>query len=282
MASVLRRSLVLVTVLLVAGAGLAACGGDDGDSGGRSDGSGGSGGASGAGGAGGADANLVGTEWVLDQDASGLTPVPAAVVTAQFSSDGSLSGSSGCNRYSTTYTVVGSRLRVTGPLAGTLMACAPAVMTLEQAYGDRLPTARSFAISGRTLTITTAGDEPLVYDALDPEQAVAGDWEAINYFRPGAVVSPVPGSRLTATFADGRISGTAGCNDYSGTYSVDDTKISIGPLASTLRACADPAVGEQESQFLAALELARTFSVAGGNLTLLREDGGIAVTFARA
>ena len=56
----------------------------------------------------------------------------------------------------------------------------------------------------------------------------------------------------------------------------------IGPLASTLRACADPAIDQQERDYVAALELARTFSLAGGNLTLLREDGGIAVTFVRS
>ena len=260
---------VLLPVLLVAGVGLAACGGDD---------DGGSGGAA----SGGAGANLVGTEWFVDQAASGLAVVPAAVASAQFSSDGTLAGNDGCNRYSTTYTAVGSRLRVTGPIAGTLMACPDPVMQVAQDFVERLERARSFTISGRVLTIATRGGDPLVLQALDPEEAVAGPWEVINYFRPGAVVSPVPGSTLTATFADGRISGSAGCNDYSGGYEVDDTKISIGPLASTLRACADPAVGEQEPQFLAALELARTFSVAGGNLTLLRDDGGIAVTFARA
>lgn len=274
----LRRSLVLVTVLVVAGAGLAACGGDDGGGG---SGTGSGSGATQDSGGGATDANLVGTEWILDQERSGLTPVPTAVVTAQFSSDGSLTGNSGCNQYRTPYTVVGSRMGVQGPIATTLMSCGNAADRLASAYLDRLPTARSFGISGSTLTIKTSGDA-LVYDALDPEAAVAGDWDVINYFRPGAVVSPVPGSQLTATFTDGRISGDSGCNSYTGAYSVDDTKISIGPLASTLRACADPAVGEQESQFLAALELARTFSVAGGNLTLFRDDGGIAVTFARA
>ena len=92
----------------------------------------------------------------------------------------------------------------------------------------------------------------------------------------------MPGSTLTATFASGQISGDSDCNRYSGPYEVDGTKIAIGPLASTLRACADPAVDEQEQQFLAALGLARTLSLDGGNLTLLRDDGGIAVTLQRS
>jgi heat shock protein HslJ len=270
---VLRRSLVLVALLALAGSVVTACGDDDG--GGNS----GGGSSSGSGGRV-ADRPLEGTQWVLDQRATRLTVVaPSAVVTAQFSSDGSLTGNSGCNRYNTTYTTSGSKMTVNGPIASTRMACAAAVSRVEEAYVSRLVAAKSFSIDGSVLTIETTEDGPLVYDALDPEQAVAGDWTVVNYFRPGAVVSPVAGSSLTASFESGQISGDSGCNRYSGPYEVDGNEIAIGPLASTLRACADPAVDEQERQYLAALELARTFSLDGGNLTLLREDGGIAVTF---
>lgn len=271
--------MVLLVLVVVAGAVLVACGGDDGDGNRpRRDGSTG-----GRAGGSTADRPLEGTQWVLDQEASRLTAVtPAAVVTAQFSSDGTLAGSSGCNRYSTTYTTSGSRLTVRGPIAGTLMACEPAVMRVEQAYLTRLPDATSFSITGTVLTVETSGSGPLVFDALDPEAAVAGDWTVVSYFRPGAVVSPVAGSALTATFDAGQISGSSGCNQYTGPYEVDDTKIAIGPLATTLRACADPAVDQQAGEFLAALELARTFSLDGAGLTLLRDDGGIAVTLQRA
>jgi heat shock protein HslJ len=220
---------------------------------------------------------------VLDQRASRIgSVVRTVVVTATFSSDGMLSGDSGCNRYSTTYTVAGSTMTVRGPIAATSMACDEPAMRAEQAYLTRLPKAKSYAIDGRVLTIETSGGAPLVYRALDPDEALAGDWVVVNYFRPGAVVSPVAGSELTATFDQGQISGDSGCNQFSGAYRVDGTKIAIGPLASTLRACADPAVDQQASEYLAALELARTFTTAGGNLTLLRDDGGIAVTFQRA
>lgn len=262
----LHRSLVVVVLVALAGSLVSACGGGDDDRPvPRS------------------DQPLEGTQWILDQTASRLVATASsAVVTAQFSSDGSLAGTSGCNRYATTYSVDGSRLEVDGPIAGTLMLCEADVMRVEQAYLERLPRAESFSIRRRVLTIETGGAGRLVFEALDSEQALAGDWEVTGFFRPGAVVSPVAGSTLTASFDAGRISGDSGCNQYSGPYEVDDTKIAIGPLASTLRACADPAVGDQETQYLAALELARTFSLDGGGLTLLRDDGGIAVTFARA
>lgn len=264
--------------MLVAGSVLAACGGDGGDDadGGRP------GGGSSSDGSGVRDQPLEGTEWILDQEASRFAnATSAAVVTAQFGADGRLTGNGGCNDYFTSYEVDGSALTVSAKIGSTRRLCADLIGGVESAYFARLPKAKSYAIDGRELTIRTSG-KPLVYRALDPDEALAGSWVVVNYFRPGAVVSPVLGSTLTATFESGRISGNAGCNEYTGPYETDDTKILIGPVASTLRACADPAIGQQETEYLAALDLVRTFSLAGGNLTFLRADGGIAVTYTRA
>ena len=59
-------------------------------------------------------------------------------------------------------------------------------------------------------------------------------------------------------------------------------RIALGPFASTLRACADPAVETQEQQYLTALGLAKTYQVTGDRLTLFRDGGTIAATFERA
>ena len=59
---------------------------------------------------------------------------------------------------------------------------------------------------------------------------------------------------------DGTVSGSAGCNTYNGTYTVDGSSISFGPLATTKMACpvADTAV---ETAFLAGLAGAKTWSI---------------------
>jgi len=270
----LRRTLILWSVLVVAGAALTGCGGD-GDSGGRA-GDGGNGGSA-------KSLPLENTEWVLDQGASDLgTAARSVTVTARFV-DGLLSGNSGCNSYSTSYEVDGSKLTIGAQIAGTRRACIGPASEVEAAYLAVLPTVRSYAIEGKALTLaTSAKGNDLVYRGVDAAEALAGSWEVLNYFRPGAVVSPIPGTALTAKFADGTVSGDAGCNRFTGPYEAEGTMIRIGLLASTLRACADPAVEQQEADYLAALQLARTFSLDGGNLTLLREGGTIAVTFATA
>ncbi len=58
----------------------------------------------------------------------------------------------------------------------------------------------------------------------------------------------------TITFdADGRVSGRAGCNRYTGTWTLDGARIEMGPFAATRMACPE-AVMDQESRFLEALD----------------------------
>src|SRR5688500_15032012 len=60
------------------------------------------------------------------------------------------------------------------------------------------------------------------------------------------------GPAPTATFEAGRVTGTTGCNRYSGTYVVDGGRLSIEPGATTLKGCPPPA-DEVERAYLAAL-----------------------------
>ena len=52
--------------------------------------------------------------------------------------------------------------------------------------------------------------------------------------------------------ADGSVSGFAGCNTFSGTYTTDGTALAMGPLASTQIGCQRPA-SAVEAEYLNAL-----------------------------
>ncbi len=60
----------------------------------------------------------------------------------------------------------------------------------------------------------------------------------------------VRGTRVPAlTFGrDGRVSGTSGCNRFSGSYSESGGRLEFGPLATTRMACPG-ALGQQEITF---------------------------------
>ncbi|RJO68307.1 META domain-containing protein [Nocardia panacis] len=59
--------------------------------------------------------------------------------------------------------------------------------------------------------------------------------------------APIPGGGpLTLTFKDGRISADAGCNPHSGAVALDDHKVHVTGMASTLMACPGERQGADE------------------------------------
>lgn len=86
------------------------------------------------------------------------------------------------------------------------------------------------------------------------------------------------GSRLTLAFAAGepRVSGNGGCNQFTGPYAQNGASLRMGPLASTRRACLDPAGNAQETAYLQALESTTRFATDGGQLLLYRDTQVVA------
>jgi heat shock protein HslJ len=90
---------------------------------------------------------------------------------------------------------------------------------------------------------------------------------------------PVSGTTITATFQNGEIAGSAGCNSYFAPYQVKGSKIELGVIAQTEMACLDPeGVMEQEKMIMAFLRDAQEFLLANGQLQIIRGDGE-ALTF---
>jgi heat shock protein HslJ len=233
---------------------------------------------------GGTGGTIDGTSWALKTyDVSGTaTAVPAGTrVDAKFA-DGKVSGFAGCNVYNAPVTTSGSTIKV-GAAATTAMACDADKTALEQAYLGNLAKAATFTATSDALTMFDgAGKSILVYSAA-AANPLEGSWDVTGYNNgKQAVVSPVAGSKLTAIFTADQVSGAAGCNDYSGGYTIDGTTLKIGPLASTMKACADQAVSDQEQQFLAALQASTTFDQTGNTLTLKAAGGENQVTLVPA
>jgi len=260
----LTRGMLVVLVALV----VAACNGDDG---------GGS-----SGGTTRSTTPLVGTDWVLSDSPPLGTGLTVNDVTARFSKK-RVSGSSGCNSYDTAYTVDGSQMTIDPNIVSTMRACEAGPTAAESAYLARLVKVTSYAIEQSTLSLFGTGHQLLLaFRSSDAQQAITGNWSATSYFTGSAVRSVIAGTELTAEFGSTNVSGNAGCNTFSATYTTSGDTISIGPIASTLRACSDEAINSQEQQYLAALDLARSYRVTGSRLDLLREGGTIAVTYERA
>ena len=175
-----------------------------------------------------------------------------------------VSGFAGCNTFNTTAIFTAQTLKLR-PIAATRRACPKPQMTLERRYLQVLAGARVYVRQGQALTLTTGKAQAVfVYGSGAPRRLVSA-WRLAGF------QGDTP---LTVTFAsDGRISGFSGCNTFMGRYDVDDQALSVGPLASTRRACATPELRAQEQRFLNDLQQVTRLEVSGAQLTLMTRDG---------
>jgi ABC-type amino acid transport substrate-binding protein/heat shock protein HslJ len=91
-----------------------------------------------------------------------IVPVlSGAQITAVLSADSSMTGSAGCNTYSTTYQVNGSDVTIAPPTVGR-MVCSepPGIMEQENAFLTALPKATGFQVSGDRLELTMKTTNP--------------------------------------------------------------------------------------------------------------------------
>lgn len=225
---------------------------------------------------------LEGTAWVLSA-LSGRTLAAGTTVTLRFDA-GRASGSDGCNRYSSPYTAKGSELEFGTGGASTQMACPPDVMQQAAAYTSSLHAARSYRVEGGRLQLLGADGAVLATLVPQPQGLAGTSWRVAGYNNGRqAVVSVMAGTSLTLAFlADGRVGGSAGCNNYSATYTSAGESLGFGPTATTRKMCAGPErIMEQEKQFLTALEAVVSARQEGDRLELRTADGALAVALTR-
>jgi heat shock protein HslJ len=80
--------------------------------------------------------------------------------------------------------------------------------------------------------------------------------------------------------SEGKVGGFTGCNRFTGSYSQDGDALSIGPLATTRRACL-PQVMKREQQFLAMLGMVRHVEGTQLKLTLKGADADVLAELVR-
>lgn len=229
--------------------------------------------------------SLTGTLWQLtayNNGAGAMVSAAAGVeTTAVFNDDGSLNGRGGCNNYFTSFTVEGQNLTIGEAIGSTMMACEDAVMQQETAFLAALPAAATYQIRGDVLEIRAADGALLASFVAVPAASLSGmTWQLTSYNNGlEAVVSVLPESEVTAVFSeDGRLSGNAGCNRFTTSFEAANGAISIGPIASTMMACAED-VMQQETAFLAALGSAATYTIESDRLELRDANGALLAAF---
>jgi heat shock protein HslJ len=219
------------------------------------------------------------TGWTLSS-LPGQASIVGHPATLNFA-DGRVSGSDGCNRYNGSYALTGDKLRIGGDLVATRMACPEPAMQQAEAFARALTQATTFRRDGQRLLLLDAGGAQLATLSEQVQELAATAW-AVTGYNNGlqAVVSVLRGSALTVVFAaDGKVSGSAGCNHYSATYSTSGHNLRIGQPAATRKWCPQPdGVMEQEDRFLRALASAATWRLDGDRLELRTAADALALS----
>jgi heat shock protein HslJ len=112
----------------------------------------------------------------------------------------------------------------------------------------------------------------------DPEVLLMGkEWVVEDVNREGIIDR----SRLTLNFsADKRIFGHAGCNTYSGRYTLTGEGLTVASPTTTLKACAESLM-DQEDRFLKTLARVRRFEITRSGALALHSDDGQSITARR-
>jgi putative lipoprotein len=106
-------------------------------------------------------------------------------------------------------------------------------------------------------------------------ELIGTEWIAVDVVDTKFVTE----SNSTLKFSeDGRVQGSAGCNNYSGGVTLDGDQVSFTELATTRKMC-DRAIMEAEQGFLAALEKTRSLSRDDEYLRFLDADGDEVIKF---
>jgi len=188
-----------------------------------------------------------------------------------------VSGKGGCNTFGGKFTYNGGEFSAPN-LVSTLMAC-PGV-DKEGAFYDLLGKTSKLSIMNGDL-IFSQNDKPvLVFSRAMPLTAsdLAGEWTLETIEGSSANTdfkTKYPTIKLN--FADNRISGSAGCNTYSGPFTLSKNVLEVGALITTRMACEDM---KGENKFVKLLPGRSDIEIENGKL-VIRRDNKMIMSFGR-
>jgi heat shock protein HslJ len=227
---------------------------------------------------------LIGKNWNLSGyiNSDGTSIVPVGNLQLLMANDNTFAISGGCNTIGGTWLLEdGQKLTLNlGP--STLMACEESLMKQESAVNELLAQVNAYQFDGETLTLTTAtggsvsfreASAPVLPDEQVLQALLSANWElaAMSVGKDAIVAFE---TRPTILFAaDGTFSGSTGCNQFFGNYTLSEGLLSLMVGGTTKMACED-ALMQQETTVLEALAQVRhvEFGEAGLHLVMENED----------
>lgn len=201
----------------------------------------------------------------VSTEVTGHDLVEGTKINITFLAD-SMSVNGGCNGMNGGFQIDEDVLTA-GPFAATMMACDQPLMDQDTWLSDFLTALPTITLAGQTLTLT-GQDTTITLNELQPSELVDTNWMLTGTVANQGVSSvPMDSTASIIIAPDGTVAVDTGCNTGSGSIEITDTTLVIGPLATTMRACADE-LNALEASVLAVLQGEVTYEINGTNLSL--------------
>jgi heat shock protein HslJ len=204
--------------------------------------------------------------------------------TLEFLSDGTYTVEVDCNRSGGGYHADGSSLTLQ-PGPTTLAECEPG--SLYDEFLAKLGDVVTYVMEDDNLYLNLkmdVGNMVFGREGMTENGTVDLDgtnWTLVGQESEGDLATPLPDTEITIEFKDGQVAGSAGCNSYFADYTVmAEGNLQIGLIGSTMMACPED-IMQQESDYLAALATAESFTLDGETLTVHTGQGNLVFDIAR-
>ena len=238
---------------------------------------------------------LAGTQWRLLAEGDWEEDAPS--VTLVFLDDYRATGVAACRDYFATYGASEGRIGFPwmSMVRSSYPSCSDEIRRLEGRFTTALSQARDYSVDkdegSSRLMIRTWRGKTLTFEPLLPavESIAQGNWVLKAFvkvhvtesgWRHLRVTNLRPGSKVTMSFEEDGVFGSAGCNSYSAQHSIGDEEITLTSPGVTRRVCATPdGVMQQETRFLNLLPSLTKFHIYGDRLFIFTGEGR-AVLFA--
>lgn len=99
-------------------------------------------------------------------------------------------------------------------------------------------------------------------------------WRLLSLTEPPPLVTPADLRAVKIRFGAGSVEGFSGCNRFRGTFALEGDRVTLGPLAGTMKACPEPAMSV-ESAFLSAFAGTLSVAIEGDLLKLTSTKGAV-------
>ena len=219
---------------------------------------------------------LVGTGWVLDSLVSPdgeIAIPPTSAPLLNFSEDGRLSGSGGCNRIMSGYTIEGNTISI-NEFASSMMYC-DGLMDLEDRFTAGLEQVSRFEINGDRLVLSDVAFSNVLTFFAAEMMLTETQWQLLVFNGEGIPEELMVTLTLSSDDNDreGIVFGSTGCNRFSGTYTMDEDRLNINVLVVTVIMC-DFGM-ETETAFLEAFRDQLTYQIEFNRLVLVSENNAL-------